>query len=181
MSSQSIVSGYILLSQNVPNHKWDDRIQQTSTAIDNFYFDEKYPFTNVFWPHSPAQYDGHVIGIVGAYKDLHLDWEEWLWKFSQMLSRLEAIEADVRLDSLWGRFSYRLQAHAWRLGPPWPDSFIGEQWGIVELPEWDFSFRPDLVEKKSSDIRWDKFVPRWVEPKVTKESPPREPSEADLS
>lgn len=153
----SIVFGYIICR--------DYSMQANLQAISRFDFDEKYPFTNIFWGDSPAQYFLPTIGFTGSYKSLEEDWEEWLWKFTQLLSRLESIEAHVNLHGLWGNFSYDLKPKSYISHidkpheKPYPEIVKGDEWVITSAPEWDFSLRPDLLEQYPN--RWNKFVKRW--------------------
>jgi hypothetical protein len=179
MGNPAIVNGYIGLHFNGTNVHEDAFIEEHRQIIAKFPFDDKYPFANIFWIDSPAKYFYPVIGFTGSFKDIHLDWEEWLWKFSQLLTLMEANDARVQLDSLWGYFAYRLRPKGW--DAPWnspenkhhpgyeyPRFYMGKEWGIVEAPAWDFSFRPDLAGTCEGP-KWDKFVQRWVPPTTSKE------------
>lgn len=154
MSHQSIISGYIL--EAGANH------EKNMEAVGSFQFDEIYPFTNIFWGGSPASFGDSVIGFTGIYKEIEPDWNEWLWKFSQFLSHLEASRAVVHLDGILGDFEWRLQPASWhnmlsenRTIRQLPDTFKGEQWGIYKAPPNDFSLTPPWNED------WNQLVPRW--------------------
>ena len=174
MGLESIVFGYIM----VPNR---DYIEHNRQAIAAFPFDKEYPFTNIFWLDSPAQYYFPLIGMTGSYKEIEYRWSEWLWKFSQLLSRLEAIEAHVHLHCIYGCLAWELKPKSVceRQLPP-PATLVGQQWGITEAPPDDFSIDPSwgshIVQLnqetgKAEPYRWDKFVERWTKPPM----PPKRP------
>lgn len=108
-------------------------------ALEEFAFDPVYPFSNIFWAHSPARYSFPLVVFGGSYKQLEDDWNEWLWRFSQLLATLDAIEAKVGLDGVYGVFEYRLQPLAVIESrfDPFNSTLIGEPWVIVEAPEQD--------------------------------------------
>lgn len=174
MGSQSIVHGYIL--ERDTRYMTENRL-----AIGSYDFDERYPFTNIFWGGSPNQYFFPVIGFTGSYNQIEAHWSEWLWKFSQMLSGLEAREAHVYLKSIRGH-------HYWRLEPQsiflqrqmsgkdrdaggLPRSLKGEQWGIADASPDDFTLTPwpgdnsraIKIEGQNEleTIEWTQFVERW--------------------
>lgn len=160
MGHQSIVSGYIL-------EKSANR-EQNRTAIAHFTFDEKYPFSNIFWNDSPANFDTYIIGFTGSYRQIEDDWNEWLWKFSQFLSTLEALNAVVNLDCHLGCFRWKLQPfsrHQWMSRPPQiqrlPETFRGEPWGIYEAPDNDFTLMHPWNSFEWNDNP-NKIVPRWT-------------------
>ncbi len=128
MGHQSCISGYIL--------QRDDRrsIEHNRGAVAAYPFDEVFPFTNIFWFDSPADYFFPLIGLTGSYKQVEEFWSEWLWKFSQLLSRLEALEAYVNLDCVGGEFRWKLKAWSVHQELPLPPSLVGERWGITKAP-----------------------------------------------
>ncbi|GMA15015.1 hypothetical protein E5F05_12005 [Deinococcus metallilatus] len=130
MGQRSVVYGYINARSNAD-------IEVNLQALARFPFDELYPFRNNFWVESAPKYQYPSIFFGGTYKEIEGDWPIWLWKFTQLLSTLEATEANVTLDCWLGRFS-------WRLEPRWLveggsvgdlDTMTGQQWIIVEAPE----------------------------------------------
>lgn len=139
-------------------------LQDAMHTINAFEFDEVYPFTNIFWGGSPAQYFLPVVIFGGSYKQIEESWNEWLWKFSQMLSTLEAAKACVHLECIYGKFSWRLEPRSRHFGVVARPPYKGEQWGIVEGPEDDFiTGLPDAPQRGLSG-RWDKFVEQWTKP-----------------
>jgi hypothetical protein len=174
MGSQSIVHGYILERDT----QW---MTENRLAIQSFNFDERYPFTNIFWGESPHQYFFPAIGFIGSYNQIEAHWKEWLWKFSQMLSCLEAWEAHVYLNSIRGQHYWQLEPQSVYLGRQMsgqdkksgelPPSLKGEPWGIVEAPQNDFTLTPwpednsrsiwNPEQNKFESNEWTQYVERW--------------------
>ena len=151
MSTQSIISGYI----KVPDEKYMSR---NRTALNTFPFDEHHPFPNIFWDASPAQYFMPIIGFAGSFHSIEDDWNSWMWRFSQLLRGLEAIEARVYLQCVLGQYSWTLRPESWfRRRGHFETTYVGQQWGIIESPEGDFSLEDP--EGKTGG----KLVPRWNE------------------
>lgn len=149
MGNQSIVNGYIL----VPEFSY---IDSNMKAISSHNFDDQYPFTNIFWRGPRDQYFMPVIAIAGSYREIENDWNEWLWKFSQLLSSLEAIRAKIYLDCILGDWKWVLKPESLiRKKGSRGESFIGQTWGISSGPEDDFSLRNPWIGK------WPKTVRRW--------------------
>ncbi len=151
--TESIVSGFIQLSS-------PSLLQKNVEEIKKYPFDEAYPFTNIFWGHSSAQYGLPVIGFTGSYKQIEEDWNEWLWKMSQLLIGLDALKARVNLDCILGSYTWLLK----------PRSVFEEdktaqsrkkQWGIVEAPENDFCINPEWLAYTQKT--WSQFVERWTD------------------
>jgi len=185
MGFRSVVSGYITISD------WLS-MGQTKETIASYPFDEAWPFTNIFWCDSSARYHGGVVAFAGSYKQVEEVWSEWLWKFSQLLTKLEAEDARVTLDCVLGVLSWRLLPKPWGTWrkwnkehianptnsssrPPIPASMIGQPWGIVEAPDDDFSINPEWLAQTEQNMKrwdeatgtvtpykWDHFVERWL-------------------
>lgn len=173
MGHISLVNGYIQL-RNTGRHYDGVRpyreqqqlgLQDAMNTIAEFNFDEIYPFTNIFWGGSPSQYSLPVIIFGGSYKQIEENWNEWLWKFSQMLSSLEATEANVSLDCMLGNYAWQLHPHCWRCDSTLLTKLNGQQWGITKAPEDDFSIDLPGRPRYDSNSQWDKFVERWLEPR----------------
>jgi hypothetical protein len=171
MGTESIVSGYI--RGNAGKHG-DAADVKNRRAIAEFPFDEKYPFTNIFWCDSPARYGNTpIIGFAGCFKQIEESWNEWLWKFAQLLSQLEAIEARVNLDCIIGSYYWRLQPRSWLIYLQGrgcaPATLQGEQWGIVQASPNDFTltrsddagsyWNPDT--RRYDRVQWTQRVERW--------------------
>ena len=101
MSNKSIVSGYITVKRQA--------LEQSREIIAAYPFDEIYPFTNIFWTDSPKNIQVPIIAFAGSYKVLEEVWNEWMWKFSQFLSALDAGSARVMLECQLGFFTWRLR------------------------------------------------------------------------
>lgn len=160
VSHQSVVYSYIV--EHAPNHA------NNIASLSVFEFDEVYPFSNTFWSDSPAQFNGSVIGFTGSFKEIEYDWTEWLWKFSQLLSALDATNATVELECNLGHFAWSLWPDSWNRAstrPSFPQqlpsSFRGEQWGIYAASKNDFTL---LSPWNESDWVRDGMgnVPRWI-------------------
>jgi hypothetical protein len=177
MGCDSIVTGYIQswgrsrAEQNTMDEFW----AYNQEVIATYPFDTAYPFTNIFWCDSPAQYFRPLIGFVGSYKQIEEYWSEWLWKFAQLLSNLEAYRARVYLNCVMGHHFWELEPESVFLGVPDSlRSLRGEKWGIVKAPENDFSIDPSWLathrEKSLWNVEtgqfdhvvWDKYVERWL-------------------
>lgn len=177
MAFDSYISGYIVGRGGRFSEETSKINQQ---ALKDFPFDEKFPFRNMFWCDSSI-YPNPIIGFTGSYKHyIEENWSEWLWKFSQFLSTLEARDAYVNLDCVRGNFRWRLQPQLGRYAvelqspdtPEWPESIRGQIWGIVEAPEDDFTLNPRRDDNRGTfinpdtgkfeEIVWDKFVERWT-------------------
>lgn len=90
MGQQDIVFGYIECVV--------DSEQKSEEVLNNYKFDEIYPFTNIF--SKPIKgYQCSIISFAGSYKTLEEDWEEWLEKFEKLLGMLPARSATVKLDT----------------------------------------------------------------------------------
>lgn len=163
-----MVSGYIQLRHI--------DVQPSLQFINGFEFDEVYPFTNIFWGPSPASYGSTLLGFVGSYKQIEEDWNEWLWKFSQLLSGLDAIEAHVRLKCVVGEYHWKLEPRSLFEGHISGDSMRGQVWGITQAPDPDFSIHPDWIEYFKGSYRlnektgewynqWPRLIERWSKPK----------------
>lgn len=159
MGSESIVSGHIQIR---------GAVEETKAAINSFdFFDEKWPFTNIFWCDSPAQYLCPVVGFAGSYKQVEEVWSEWLWKFGQLLTTLDAYEARVNLKCIIGDYSWRLMPKICCQSNSWPKTMIGQQWVIVSTPEQDFSIDPEWLRyvennlatpnKETGELIWYKW------------------------
>ena len=181
MGMQSKVYGYISLRDK-------KYIHDAERVLLEYPSDNTYPFTNIFHIEKNATYFHPMIGIAGSFKQIEKWWPEWMWKFSDFLSRLEALEARVHLNSIMGKHFWVLEPEnayfnspqmvngKWQLPahddhPVWnQNTFVGQKWGIVEAPENDFAIDPlwntgnlveDPITKKTYIRKWDKFVERW--------------------
>lgn len=148
-------------------------MEQTRHVINSFEFDEKWPFTNIFWCDSPSQFSP-VVGLAGSYKQIEEVWSEWLWKFGQLLSRLDAYAAWVSLSCIMGDYSWRLKPEACCVpNREWPPTMINQPWVITSAPEQDFSIDTDwlrgveknlfVLDKETGALvryHWDKFLAR---------------------
>ena len=164
--TESVITGFI----KVRDHTLAKQSMETINAYD---FDDVYPFTNIFWGASPAAYGFPVIGFAGSYKQIEENWNEWMWKFTQLLSRLDAIEAHVNLSCLLGDYDWKLEPRLRFEDRLSRDSMQGQVWGITEAPEPDFSTDPTWLaycsdEKYRFDEKtgerfneWTKLVERW--------------------
>lgn len=165
MGNYSVVSGFI--------HLRDEPIERAKETIDSFEFDDVWPFTNIFWCDSPAHYFSPVVGFAGSYKQVEEVWSEWLWKFSQLLTRLDAHHAQVHLSCVMGNHSWQLRPKVCAQSTRWPKSMIGEPWVITSAPENDFSIDPGWLHSVEHNLanldketgkliwyKWDKFVER---------------------
>jgi hypothetical protein len=153
--TESVVYGYIKLSSH-------GLLQAARSAIRQFEFDEVFPFTNIFWSDSPASYNYPVIGFAGSYKQVEEAWNEWLWRFSQLLSRLDAVEARVSLACVLGHYEWKLEPAAryrQQRGVAVAAPLTGQQWGITEAPANDFSIHPEWLEHFPAGA--DQVVERW--------------------
>lgn len=167
MGNQSIVSGYISIFGG------ESSIEETRQAIATHPFDRVWPFTNIFWCDSPAQYDGAVVVFGGSYNQVEEVWNDWLWRFSQLLTGLDGWDARVTLDCILGVYTWRLwpkRRYKWsewvkqgQIGRPQylSGSMIGEEWGIIEAPENDFSTDAEWLAKYQQDEGWGKQANRW--------------------
>ena len=161
--TESVVCGYIKLRSH-------DALPAAMAAIGGFAFDEVYPFTNIFWGGSTAEYGYPVIGFAGSYKQVEEVWNEWLWRFSQLLCRLDAVEARVNLTCILGHFQWKLEPQAryrQRGAAPTSAPLSGQKWGITEAPDDDFSVHSEWLEHFPTGA--DQVIPRW---------PNREPDDA---
>jgi hypothetical protein len=154
--SESVISGFIKVREH-------PLVEQSIVIINAFEFDDIYPFTNIFWGASPAAYGFPVIGFAGSYKQIEEDWNEWMWKFSQLLSHLDAVEARVSLSCILGNFNWKLEPKLRFDNRHSRDTMQGQVWGITESPEPDFSTDPvwlaHFSDKKYGLVeRWDKSV-----------------------
>ena len=155
MGFQSLVYGTI--------EEWGDNRESNRLAIAQFEFDDVYPFTNIFWSGSPAAYKQSVIGFAGSYKEIESDWNDWMGKFTQLLSNLEAFNTIVTLDGWRGHFTWRLSPLSWLehlagTFPEPPTTFKGEEWGIYEAPNHDFSLDPGFSDITAPGLD----VPLWT-------------------
>jgi hypothetical protein len=130
--TESVVTGFIKLRKH-------DLAESSIKVVNEFEFDEVYPFTNIFFGVSPAAYGFPVIGFAGSYKQIEEYWNEWLWKFSQLLARLDAREAHVNLSCILGDYDWKLEPRLRFENRQCFDSMRGQVWGIIESPEPDFS------------------------------------------
>lgn len=166
MGHDSVVSGFI----KIRDHQF---MEQAQKAINSFEFDSVWPFTNIFWCDSAAQYSFPVIGFVGSYNKIEEVWSEWLWKFGQLLSQLDAFQARVNLDCILGVYSWELRPRAYCLSATRPPTMINQSWIIVSAPENDFSIDPQWLKYVNNNLarldketgnliwyRWDKFLER---------------------
>ncbi len=100
MGNQSIIYGYI----ETLSCDYD----YNSKVLQEYNFDEVYPFSDIF---SYTQFEGYrasIISIGGSYKSLQEDWGEWQMKFEKLLGMLKASTAKIQLeDELCGfKFGY---------------------------------------------------------------------------
>lgn len=174
MGMDSFVNGYIV---GAGGRHGDEANVVNRQALSVFTFDEKFPFTNIFWPDSPACYGNRpVIAFAGCYKQIEEAWAEWMWKFSQLLSTLEAVDARVHLDCVRGYFSWRLQPKsvylAYQLKQSYPATLHGESWGVVEAPDPDPLLNPhpgdntrtlwNAETHKYDQVIWSQRIARWT-------------------
>ena len=154
--TESVVSGWIKST----NH---DIAKENHKIIDSFGYDEIYPFTNIFQDVSSTAYGCSILSFAGSYKQIEEDWNEWLWKFSQLLTRLDAIEAVVHLDCVLGNYRWKLEPKARFENLKIPDSLRGQIWGIVEASAPDFSTDAAWLEHCSAigSNQWTQLVERW--------------------
>jgi hypothetical protein len=154
MGMQSTVCGVIRTCTGRKPEEWQARQLDNERALAAFPYDERYPFTDIFWAHSPAQYQTPVIGFAGSYKQIEEHWSEWLWKFSQLLSTLDANDAFVYLHCIRGSFAWRLQPLSFHLAVNGISdrnssfAYRGEEWGIVEAPADDFTLTPYIGDNQ---------------------------------
>ncbi len=144
------------------HRRWDEKyMQQNLQAIASYAFDDPYPFTTIFWGGTPARYFCPLIGLTGSYRSIEEVWSEWLWKFSQLLSRLEAIEARVSLECIIGSYTWELQPRA--SCPPMQQvtSFIGQPWVITHAPPTDFSIDPEWLQRCERNQVYDSESGEW--------------------
>jgi len=73
--TESVVDGFIKVREHL-------LVKESMEIIHAFDFDDRYPFTDIFWGPSPAAYGFPVIGFAGSYKQIEEDWNEWMWRFS---------------------------------------------------------------------------------------------------
>lgn len=143
-------------------------IDESMKIVNDFDYDDVFPFTNIFWGASPAAYGFPVIGFAGSYKQVEEGWSEWMWKFSQLLSRLDAVEAHVNLNCILGDFHWTLQPqlHFDHFTAYYKFSMTHQIWGITEASEPDFSIDPRWPEHcaKWASGGWNDWeqLPRWV-------------------
>ncbi len=163
--TESVVTGAIKIRE----HRL---LEQSWQRVGGFEFDAVFPFTNIFWPGSPAAYGFPVIGFAGSYKQIEEAWTEWLWKFSRLLSALDAVEAQVNLNCVLGSYRWALQPRLHFTDPTayYKASMEGQVWGIVAASDPDFTEDPDWTAHcrqvvPNGDLewprleRWTKFVP----------------------
>lgn len=154
--TESIVNGFI----KVPSLEAANRNMK---VIGKFDFDDVYPFTDIFLGISAAAYCFYVIGFAGSYKQIEEDWNEWLWKFGQLLSHLEAVEARVSLSCLLGDYIWKLEPKSLFEDPYAKESTQGQMWGITESPQPDFSTDSTWLTHcaaLNSDC-WPPLIERW--------------------
>ena len=152
--TESVVTGFIKLREH-------NLAEESMEIINTFEFDDSYPFTNIFLGASPAAYNFPVIGFAGSYKQIEENWNEWLWKFSRLLSCLDAVEAHVSLSCVLGNYSWKLEPRLRFDNRHSPDTMQGQIWGITESSEPDFSTDPTWLahfpeEKYELVERWNK-------------------------
>ena len=140
-------------------------LQPSMATVNAFDFDNRYPFTNIFWADSPARYNFPVIGFCGSYKQIEEDWNEWLWKFGQFLSALDAIEACVNLHCILGSYQWHLEPELLHRQPTSRGSTKGQKWGVIAAPENDFSVHPTWLAH--CETKWTQFVERWTDNEAT--------------
>ena len=157
--TESVVSGFIKLNVHA-------LAEESMNIIDNFNYDDTYPFTNIFSGISTANYGFYIIGFAGSYKQIEEDWNEWLWRFSQLLTRLDAVEAVVNLNCILGNYRWKLEPKARFENLRATDSMSGQVWGITEAPQPDFSTDPKWLEHCLwlGCNNWTRLVERWNRP-----------------
>ena len=172
MGNDSVVSGYIKIFDK--QRQWNSGgREQTQQIINSYAYDEVWPFTNIFWCDSPAQYFSPVVGFAGSYKQIEEVWSEWMWKFGGLLSKLDAMEARVHLSCVMGNHSWELHPEVYCTRTGWPTTMAGQQWVITAAPEQDFSIDPtwlrwvenqistqDTATGEFKPYKWDKFLER---------------------
>lgn len=167
--TESVISGFIKVREH-------GLVNQTMEIINAYDFDDTAPFTNIFAGGSPAAYGFAVIGFAGSYKQIEESWNEWMWKFTQLLSRLDAIEAHVNLSCLLGDYDWKLEPRLRFEDRYSREPMRGQVWGITDAPEPDFSTDPtwlmyccssrtySLNEKTGdwlNEAGWRRLVERW--------------------
>jgi len=131
MGMRSVVFGHI--------HTLINNTQEMNHhALRTFPYDDRYPFPDIFRLEDAPRYQAPSILFGGTFKQIEDDWLTWFDRFLTMLSTLEAIEANVILDCIWGRY-------AWTLGPHLSagdvtttleqrGTLTGQGWCIIQAP-----------------------------------------------
>src|SRR6266542_2706945 len=90
MGHQTLVYGYI---------ETDPVMDEFNrAALRSFPFDELYPFANIFSMPNRG-YQASVVSFAGAFKTLEENWSDWQIRFEELLGKLRARTAIVRLES----------------------------------------------------------------------------------
>jgi hypothetical protein len=136
-NTESVITGCIKI-------RLHSLVEESMKIINDFDFDEVFPFTNIFWGASPAAYGFPLISFAGSYKQIEEAWNEWMWKLGQLLSCLDAVEAHVNLNCILGDFHWTLQPKLHFEHPTifYTSSMRHQIWGITDAPELDFSIDP---------------------------------------
>lgn len=151
---RSVVDGYIIARDSLQ--------EENMRAIIESDLHVAYPLTSV-WISGLRPGESYTIWFSGYYHfRLEEHWNEWLWRFSQLLLKLEASVARANLNCDLGYFVWKLQPYSSRFGAATASS-KGEQWGITKAPENDFSIDLPGRPRYDSNSKWDKFVERWLE------------------
>jgi hypothetical protein len=85
-----------------------------------------------------------------------------LWKFSQLLTCLEALRAQVSLDCVIGSYRWELRPKANCHPIRQVATFVGEPWVITSAPEHDFSIDPDWLRECEQNQQYDPATDRWL-------------------
>lgn len=87
-------------------------------------------------PESPKMYRDQVIVFGASYKEVEMEWEEWLKKFESILKQLYWMTATIHLATeMVGRFTYE-----WDSDPGLLDSWATDDPMPTSL--WSFSGGP---------------------------------------
>lgn len=146
--TESVVTGAIKMREPA-------RSQPVMERINAYDFDAVFPFTNIFWSGSPAVYGFPIIGFAGSYKQIEEAWLEWLWKFSRLLSSLDAVEAQVTLSCVLGTYFWILQPrlHFADSTAYFTNSMEGQLWGIIAASDPDFTEDPDWISHCTDTLK----------------------------
>lgn len=153
MGYRSVVFGHIHTLNN-------DSHEANKHALHAFPYDDVHPFRDIFYLEDPVKYKAPSIIFGGTFKEIEADWLTWFERFTTLLSTLEAVEANVILDCIFGRY-------AWTLKPQWlaldsdvatrwkeAGTMTGQQWYIVQAPTFEGNLQ-DLLHPVRTPVQID--------------------------